>query len=452
MAVHELWVVWSPDGKFLAVVHEPENDLERRGIYSLSVETGRKRRLTWAPPAAVWDWHPSFSPDGDRLAFLRRDGQGHIYLLDLTDDGGPDGEPRRISFDRNGAGGLDWIPGSSSIVFSSLSGGSYSLWQVSVSGGEPERLATADNATSPSISRRGNRLVYERSQFDGNIWRVPGLGFEAVAVARGQRKATQFIASTRHDHSPHFSPDGSKIVFLSERSGTQQVWVADADGMNPVQVTSSLEEMDPGSPRWSPDGRWIAFDLSEEGRTVHIHVVSAAGGAPRQLTTGAYRDTRPAWSQDGRRVYFGSERSGDWQVWKVPFEGGEPEQVTRGGGREAMESPDGAFVYYTKLPPTRGIWRVPVGGGEEEQVLEQGFQGRWEIAEEGIYLVQGETRPGPAIEFFSLVAKSVETVASLVEDTRFRGHQFTVSPDGRWVLYGRTDNVQSDIMLLEGFE
>ncbi len=172
---------WSPGGKFLAVVHQAEGDPHRRGIYSLSVETGEKRRLTsvsaMARPASA------FSPEGGRLAFARE--TGDLYLLDLAEDGGPAGEPRRLTFEPVGTvGGLDWTVDGVSIVFSpSDDSGSHSLWQVSASGGEPERLTVvADNATSPSISRQGNRLVYERSQFDHNIWRVPGLGHKAAGL------------------------------------------------------------------------------------------------------------------------------------------------------------------------------------------------------------------------------------------------------------------------------
>ena len=451
---------WSPDGKFLAVVHEPENDLERRGIYSLSVETGEKRRL--APVSASCRPAAAFSPDGGRIAFART--RVDLYVLDLAADGGADGEPRRLTFEPLGELlGLDWRADQDSVVFSARSAdGADSLWQVSVSGGVPEPVAAAaENAASPSISRSGSRLVYEQSQFDDNIWRVPGLGHEAYSAA-DERKAARFIASTRADLAPQFSPDGLKIAFNSRRSGTEQIWISDADGMNPAQVTS-FEGAVPVSPTWSPDSRWIAFDVirmasdDPEGRAFssHIYVMSAAGGAPRQLTRGSYRDVRPTWSHDGRWVYFGSERGGAWQIWKAPFEGGEPVQVTRGGGQEAMESPDGEFVYYTKARETQIIWRVPVNGGDEEQVLERGHSGvgRWHITEKGIYLLYDEGRAGAnGIKFFNFATKKVETVASLAEDTDSHGLQFTVSPDERWVAYDRIDNMHSDIMLVEGFE
>ena len=451
---------WSPDGKLLAIVDTAEDDPDRRSIYSLSVESGEKHRLT--PVSSNSRPAPAFSPDGRRLAFART--RVDLYVLDLAADGGPDGEPRRLTFEPLGLLlGLDWRTDEDSVVFSARSAdGADSLWQVSVSGGVPEPVvAAAENAASPSISRSGSRLVYEQSQFDDNIWRVPGLGHETYS-AEDEREATRFIASTRADLAPQFSPDGLKIAFQSRRSGTEQIWVSDADGMNPVQETS-FEGAVTVNPTWSPDSRWIAFDVirmvvdDPEGRAYssHVYVMGAAGGAPRQLTSEPSRDLRPAWSHDGHWVYFGSERGGDWQIWKAPFEGGEPVQVTRRGGQEAMESPDGAFVYYTKARETQIIWRVPVNGGDEEQVLERSHsgEGRWHVTEKGIYLLNDEGRAGAnRIEFFSLATRKVETVAWLAEDTDTLGLQFTVSPDERWIAYDRIDSVNSDIMLVEGFD
>ena len=450
---------WSPDGKFLAIAHTAGDDPNRKDIYSLSTETGEKRLL--APVSANAGLALAFSPDGGRLAFART--RVDLYVFDLAADGGPDGEPRRLTEPLGVIAGLDWSEDGHSVVYSARNDdGSDSLWQVPASGGVPEPVAAAaENAAYPSISRRGNRLVYEESQFDDNIWRVPGLGHETYSAV-DERKATRFIASTRSDLAPYFSPDGLKLAFQSKRSGTEQIWVSDADGMNPVQVTS-FEGAVPVSPTWSPDSRWIMFDLIRmagddmEGRAFssHIYVMSAAGGASRQLTSGPSQDLHAAWSHDSRWVYFGSERGGEWQIWKAPFEGGEPVQVTRGGGQEAMASPDGAFVYYTKARETQVIWRVPVDGGDEEQVLERGHSGpgRWEITEKGIYLLYDEGRAGAnRIEFFSFTTKRVETVAWLAEDTDSLGLQFTVSPDERWVAYDRIDSVHSDIMLVEGFE
>jgi len=97
-------------------------------------------------------------------------------------------------------------------------------------------------------------------------------------------------------------------------------------------------------------------------RQREIYVVSAAGGAPLPLTDDAFDDSAPSWSRDGRWIYFHSNRSGVYEVWKMASEGGPATQVTRAGGMRPKESPDKRFVYYRK--------RVPVSGGPESQVLE----------------------------------------------------------------------------------
>ena len=201
---------WSPEGKFLAIAHTAEDDLNRKGIYSLSAETSQKRLL--AHVSANAGLALAFSPDGGRLAFART--RVDLYVLDLAADGGPDGEPRRLTSNPLGLIlGLDWTADGHSVVFSSIIGdGPRSLWQVPASGGVAETQAVAaDNAAFPSISRRRDRLVYERSEFDDNIWRVPGPGHEAYTT-EDERKPAPFVVSTRADLAPHFSPDGGAVA------------------------------------------------------------------------------------------------------------------------------------------------------------------------------------------------------------------------------------------------
>ncbi len=95
--------------------------------------------------------------------------------------------------------------------------------------------------------------------FDSNIWRIPGPNSSDKKSA-----PSRFIASTQPDLEPQFSPDGTKIVFSSARSGNYEIWVCDREGRNPVQLTS-FNGPELGSPRWSPDSRWIAFDSPKAG-------------------------------------------------------------------------------------------------------------------------------------------------------------------------------------------
>ena len=106
-----------------------------------------------------------------------------------------------------------------------------------------------------------------------------------------------------------------------------------------------------GSPRWSPDGRFVAFDSTVDGRW-QILVIGASGGRQQQITQGVVTqgvyNARPNWSRDGKWLYFTSTRTrtGRQEVWKVPAGGGSATQVTRNGGNNAVESPDGTAIYY----------------------------------------------------------------------------------------------------------
>ena len=437
-------VAWSPNGNMLAIV-DRSSPQSADSIFLLTIDSGEKRRLTVPPAESYGDGFPTFSPDGRTLAFTRGAGLQvrDIFVQTLGPDMSPSGEPKRVTFDGRLIAGLDWTADGRELVFSSNRAGRHSLWRVAVSGGQPEPLgAGGEDAYAPSIARQGGRLAYSHEQRDTNIWQL---------ASGKESQPTKFIASKREDNAAQFSPDGRKIVFQSSRSGSFEIWVADRDGSHPIQLTF-FGGPQAGSPRWSPDSRQIAFDSPTKGNT-EIHVVSAEGGSPRRLTTGTSDNVRPSWSTDGRWIYFGSKRSGEWQVWKIPVEGGSAVQVTKNGGREAYESPDGKTVYYSKLG-VPGIWRLAVDGGEETQVLAAGMQGHWAVYEQGIYVLSTRVNP-PVIESFGFRAPGRERVTALAREViPFDGFATTViasSLDGRSILYVQADQTQSEIMVLEKF-
>jgi Tol biopolymer transport system component/DNA-binding winged helix-turn-helix (wHTH) protein len=438
---------WSPDGKQLALADKSAPG-EPYSIFLLSVETGDKRKLTSPPHGDFGDRSPRFSPDGKTIAFDRSSSllSDEIYLLDVTSEERPLAEPRRLILDEQPIFGLDWTADGRRIVFSSHRLGSTNLWVTPASGGTPEPLSVAgENAVLPSVARVGNRLVYERLVRDLNIWRVPGPN-----SSNRKSAPSRFIASTKLDADPEFSPDGTKIVFGSSRSGSYEIWVSDSDGHNPVQLTFSNGPA-PGSARWSPDSRWLAFDSPKAGN-YDIYVISADGGSARRLTSGPCHDVRPSWSRDGRWIYFGSNRSGDWQIWKQPAAGGTAVQVTKGGGNEAFESADGKFVYWAKGGIT-GIWRVSVEGGEESLALDAVTQNLWALTGQGICYFDLKNPAVPILKFYSLATRKTALLRQFPRGTEIDtlSKTLSVSPDGRWILHTQFDQAGSDLMLVENF-
>ena len=285
---------WSPDGKFLAVPDRRSPE-EPFAIFLVTVESGAKERLTSPPAQSLADHSPAFSPDGRTLAFIRRSASvvADVYLVQVAG-----GEPRRLTFNDTWTLGLAWTQDGREIVFSSPQGGLFNLWRISSFGGMPELLSgTGGGAIYPAISRQGSRLIYSRQTRDKNIWRLELSGLTTI-----RNRPARLIASTRRDSFPQISPDGDRIAFESDRSGSPEVWVCDRDGRRPVQLTS-FADVNAGSPSWSPDGRWIAFD-AYPGGNADIYVISADGGSPRRLTTEGSEENVPSWSRKGNGSIF----------------------------------------------------------------------------------------------------------------------------------------------------
>jgi Tol biopolymer transport system component/DNA-binding winged helix-turn-helix (wHTH) protein len=430
---------WSPDGRLLAISERQAQG--PRSIFLVSIESLEKRKLTSPPVGSVGDCAPAISPDGRTVAFNRVSAAGGIYLVPVAG-----GELTRLTREQGPfCERLAWTANGRELVFSSSGGApesSASLWRVSASGGKPERVVVGgENAANPAISSRGNRLAYEQRSQNFNIWQI-----EVPTATQPSRSATKLIASTRAQAGPQFSTDGTRLAFVSDRTGSSEIWVCDTAGSNLVQLTSSGGV---GTPRWSPDGRRIAFD-GQGG----IHVIDVEGGRSRRVASEHSDGVVPSWSRDGQWIYFASPRTGRSEVWKVPAAGGQAVQITKRGGFAAFESQDGKSLYYAKGMNIAGLWSVAVNGGEEAPVLDfpkASFWGYWALVETGIYFVNTEARPQPALQFLSFAARRVVHVATLDRKPVPFVSGIAVSPDGRRILYTQEDHRSSDIMLVENF-
>ena len=321
------------------------------------------------------------------------------------------------------------------------------MWQMAIHGsarslGEPERLPFGgeSNGPMPAISRQG-RVAYAQNATVANIWRLD--------LSRRQRVANMPMNSTRLDHVPQYSPDGQRIAFASNRSGSHEIWRCDADGSNTVKLTSFGGPI-VADPAWSPDGRRITFNARPGGRS-EMYIVSADGGKPERLPGTESEDGLSSWSRDGKWIYITSDRSGKEQLWRVPVSGGDAVQITKQGGGGGVESPDGKFIYYM-LDGVEGgnteVRRVPVEGGEEIRIIESVCSQGFAVTERGIYFFSG--CKNPEVQRFNFATRKVETVAK-VEGVMAYG--FSVSPDSRWLLYAAYEvgNAQTDLMMVEKF-
>jgi Tol biopolymer transport system component len=412
---------------------------------------GHSWQLTFPADSISGDATPEISADGRQLAFLRfKDPNfalAQLFSVPLTSDKLPSGEPVQLGsdaiFGTSGGWtgyGLAWLPDSRTVVFAQRG----RLWSVPVPSGTPKLLPLSGfQPSSLSISRTG-RLVFVNGAFDLDILRVPGPTNRDVSSKNGRPVA--FVTSTSPDTNPRYSPDGERIAFTTMRGGGLQIWVCNSDGSNPVQLTHF--RVDTGSPRWSLDGRYIAFDSDEAGQA-DIYIIPSEGGPARRFMTDDSHGMVPSWSRDGRWIYFTSDRTGQDQLWKAPFPSGSPVQLTQELGKDASESPDGKFVYYSKEGHP-GIWRQPVGGGREQLIVDHGEPFFWDMYSHGLCLLNRDSNP-PRVECLDFPSRAISTVVTLPDDHRIwsTGPSFAVSPDGQWVLYSHVESADNNILLVD---
>lgn len=272
---------------------------------------------------------------------------------------------------------------------------------------QPEDFYLLHNLSDPQMSPDGRRVAYVVSTAD----RETDETATSVYVARtdGRSPARRFTQGNK-DHSPRWSPDGQYLAFVSDRGAKNQLFVAPLDGGEPRQVTKAPHGI--SQPAWSPDGKRVAhaartgeykdpkertpleksaprvirdlrYKLDGVGffddRRIHIFTGDVETGEEKQVTDGDWNDDHPAWSPDGKRLAFVSDRERQrhqrqWRtdVWVTPAAGGRATKVTRSKGSAAHPafSPDGkriAFVGHENgeagLAKNTHVMWVPADGG-----------------------------------------------------------------------------------------
>ncbi len=439
---------WSPDGKFLVVAKSKDRALKGErdsgALYLVSVQGGELRPFL-IPDSGRHDLYPAFDPTGRSLAFASCSDIGStcdISLVALNSDIQPQGRPRQIRKLAADVAGLAWAADGRSLVYSAgTSINDYQLWRLDVAGAEAKRLEIAsEGGTFPAVASKGLRLAFTRYMIDQDIWRVEAGG-----------KAEPFLVSSMLDLNAQFSPDGRRIAFASGRSIDRvAIWLSDANGANLIQLTTGPGTYD-GSPRWSPDGQWIAFDaLGDDGRR-SVQVVESTGGQPRHLTTGfPWASKVPSWSRDGKWIYFTSDRTGRWEIWRMPAQGGFAEEITTDGGYVALESADGKTLYYTKTGSYGGVplYARTLGGSEERRVVEAVAGRGFDVLRDRIYYITAIGPRTAEIRFHEL-ATGRSRIVSTIEARPGLG--LSVSPDRKIILFTQFVSGGTDLMLIENF-
>lgn len=402
-------------------------------IIAISVESGEQHQLTDPPPTSLGDSCIAFSPDGNELLFCRalEWTRTETYRMPVTDELEGAGEPRRVPVAQQFMSDWVWMPNGREIV--GRPGKQSRLARLELrEGARAASLGIGRGSMSVAYSGTTKRLLYSVRHLEFNVWRL-----ELDELGRaGSPKVV--VASTIMDHQGELSPDGSRIAFLTSRSGNSEVWISDADGAEPSQLTHINGAGGVSFPIWSRDGEHIVFGSSFEGN-FDLYSIPVRGGQPRRILAHPGQEHRGSYSTDSQTLYFNSARhgSGRSECYSMPATGGEQVQLTEGGGINCRQSPDGHYLYYTRAPEL-ALWRKPIHGGEAEQIAgRMSSRGGFAVWSDGVYYFA----PSDDQTVHTLYDLNLETGErrKLVEiETELVG-AVSASIHGRVVIWSRAD-------------
>ncbi|MDX1481875.1 MAG: winged helix-turn-helix domain-containing protein, partial [Woeseiaceae bacterium] len=304
----------SPDDRRVAFNVRGDDGLH--AIEILNLDDGRRRRVT-APPAGIWgDFDPVFGADGESLVFARSvsEGMQDLYTVKLDT-----GEERRLTSAARNVFGIAVL--GERVLYSTNVEGRYHLRDMHIDGRDSRRLPIdASGIVNPAVAEDGSRLVFEVVDRAVSLHRID------LRVGGQSAELLSFNADLLH---PDVAPDGSSLVFSSNRSGHYEIWTSDDAGRDLRRLTD-LAGGFTAHPRYSPDGTRIAFD-ARPGSHARIFVMPAAGVEPRALTPDGVDAYAPTWSPDGSALYYASTENGALDLWQFRFADGTRRVITTTG-------------------------------------------------------------------------------------------------------------------------
>jgi Tol biopolymer transport system component len=432
---------WSPDGRWLLV-----SGLAAANPSTLYVvaHDGSETRQVLRGEAGHDYTAGAFSPSGDALAFVDAGYLG-VMRIDPKDPSKQTQPPRRLSAHQGYVAGLAWTRDGRELIYGRATypapPPSY-LWRLAVDGSAaPERFDLAGVSSFPAISPSGHSLAFSRRSLN-----------EDLLLLHGDKGRDSIAASTFNEIDAAFSPDQSKIAFSSDRSGDNAIWIVNRDGTARRQLTRGKYQPE-GTPRWSPDGKSVAFDgLADDGQQ-HVFIVDEAGGAIRQIPSKPDSlDQLPSWSGNGKWLYFGSTRSGREEIWRFHVERGEMQQLTVNGGNGPCESWDGQTLYFSK--PTRigrSVFAMPLSGGPERALGIDVMFSNYFSGERGLYFASLPTgRRAPYKHEVRLLDASGKTSVLHEIQLAHMAPGLSVAADGTIVIAGVAE-IGQDLLRIENF-
>ena len=432
-------VTFSPDGKQFAFTRVARGKEAMLMIANADGTNERKLTAHKNPPEGISS--PAWSPDGKRITYVLSNFDSNdatVFEAQVAD-----GSTKPLTTQRwFRVSRLAWLSDGSGLLMLAPPGQRFGaqIWFLSYPEGEARQLTNdLNNYTGMSLAADSDTLAVVQSETQASIWVAPvGDASHARPVTSGSGKADLSVAWT---------PDG-RIIYHSNASGTDDIWITGADGGSPKQLTANARINQ--APAVSPDGRYVVFHSDRTG-IPHLWRMNLDGGDQRQLTNGASGEQNAQFSPDGRWIVYRTT-FGKWTIWKIPAGGGEPVQLTDKLSRLPTVSPDGKLVAYF-YRDENAPWRLaiaPLEGGaplRTSDIEAVPFDLSW--TPDGRALAYTDTRSGVS----NIFAQPLDGGApkQLTDFKADRIFSFAYSHDGKQLALSR-GTVNSDVVLISNFK
>lgn len=361
-------VTLSPDGQWMAFLRRRPHEAEDRLMVANARDgSGERTLVTRKRPeflAGLWNGC-AWSPDGRLIAcgFGSDAAGGYSSLVAVrAADGVEQPFTPRIwsSIER-----IAWLPDGGGVLMTAAHREARSIneqiWYVSYPAGEMRQITNdLSDYTGVTLTNDSRTMATVRSEISSDFWIVPN-----ADVSR----ASKITSGRFMGHDLSWTRDG-RLVFASNASGNDDIWLMDADGNGKTQLTHDTAE--DYSPTPTPDGRYVVFVSNRHASGNHnLWRMNLDGGDYRRLTKG-HVDAHPHVSADSRWVVYSSYDAGRRTLWKVPVEGGDPVQVTERVSSWPVVSPNSRWIAarMSEDPAARLVTAIfPFEGGQPVNIF-----------------------------------------------------------------------------------
>ncbi len=423
-------VDWSPHGSLLVFSGKP-NGAKYRKLFTYNFQTEEVVQLT---DDEFNEFNPVFSSDGNRIAFLQSYPNGAQKSLSAYSlESGTVNTLREIGkqvYDH------DWTDQDRGLLFTSRDHFGSFIHKLNLSTGDESLIS---NQNFSQLSVHGDKILASNYGSDSNLW--------MTSLNTSDAKSKPIVNSSRHELLAVLSPDNSSIAYISDRSGSYQVWQYGFENENSKQLTFLKDQLPYDKISWSPDSKSILVGIRDKERT-KIVGISIENGQSETFLEDEHLNRFPDY-QSFNKFHFISDRSGKKELWSFNIKTGEMKRLSH--LKQAIDFAkigEEGMLYFSKSK-TKGIWKSTLAGENETRLIinDQNDYSNWELVGNSIYYLDRSTNP-PTISILNTENNNLAVVQELLPDNQSWYTRFSVSADQSSVVYNQSDHYESDIVLL----